>query len=355
MADVEKFLVSPDASIRESIERIDRGTEGIALVVDEDRHLIGTVTDGDIRRAILTGTDLDQPVRVLLEQTRPPRYAKPLTMPVGTPQFELLNLMEEASVRHIPLTNTKGQVEDIVVVDKLVKGYEIPLTAVVMAGGYGTRLRPLTDGLPKPMLPLGNKPLLEHILGQLRAAGVRDVHVTTHYRSRLIEEHFRDGSEFGISIKYLQEDQPLGTAGAIGSIDASDNPVLVMNGDIVTKLDVRAMLQFHMENRADMTVAVRQQEWTIPYGIVEINGVGVTRISEKPTYKYLINAGIYLLGPEACRSIPAGQHYDMTDLISRLVAERRRVVSFAVREYWADIGKIADYRQVQEDVQDGRV
>jgi dTDP-glucose pyrophosphorylase len=334
---------------------IDECSKGIALVVDEERRLIGTVTDGDIRRAILAGMDLDLPVQKLLEQRASTPYTRPITAPVGTSDAELLRLMNKHSVRQIPLLDEYGRVVNLVSLTDLVREYELPLTAVVMAGGYGTRLRPLTEEVPKSMLPVGGRPLLELIIEQLRQAGIRRVNLTTHYKGELIAQHFGYGRDFGVEIRYVKEDQPLGTAGALSLLDASDEPLLVINGDILTRVDFRAMLDFHREQEADMTVAVRQYEFRVPYGVIETDGVVITDISEKPVVRYFINAGIYLLNPGVCRFVPNGQPYDMPDLIKRLVTEGYRVVSFPIREYWLDIGRIEDYQKALADAENGEV
>lgn len=349
-------LVRPRDSIRETLTVIDHWAKGVALVVDGEQRFIATITDGDIRRAILRGMDLDQPVQSLLDYRAKldPEYEGPLTAPVGTPDTELLHMMTEATLRHIPLLDDDGRVVQLAVLNELVKDYELPLRAVVMAGGYGTRLRPLTEELPKPMLPVGSRPLLELIVEQLRQAGIRQVNVATHYKGDLIAEHFRDGSDFGVDIRYVKEEQPLGTAGALSLIEQTDEPLLVMNGDILTRVDFRSMLQFHREHQADLTVAVRQYEFHVPYGVVETDGANVRAISEKPVVRNFINAGIYLLNPSICRLIPNGQPYDIPDLIMRLIREGRTVVSFPIREYWLDIGKTDHYNQAQADLANGR-
>lgn len=353
MVELARVLVLPNNSIREVMACIDRNAKGIALVVDEERRLTGTVTDGDIRRALLAGMDLDLPVQALLERRAPARHPTPLTAPVGTPDTQLLQMMKEYALRHIPLVDDAGRALDLALLSDLVKDYELPLTAVVMAGGYGTRLSPLTEELPKPMLPVGDRPLLELIIEQLRQAGIRRVNLATHYEGEIIARHFGDGQDFGVEIRYVKEDQPLGTAGALGLLDAADYPLLVINGDILTRVDFRAILDFHREHQADMTVAVRQYELHVPYGVVETDGVAIIGISEKPVVRHFINAGIYLLNPEVCRYIPEGEPYDMPDLISRLVADGRRVVSFPIHEYWLDIGQLDDYEQAQESITNG--
>jgi NDP-sugar pyrophosphorylase family protein len=226
---------------------------------------------------------------------------------------------------------------------------------MVMAGGEGTRLRPLTDSVPKSMLPVGDRPLLELIVRQLGQAGIRRVNLATHYKADQIERHFGDGSEFSVDIQYVNEHQPLGTAGAIGLLSASHEPLLVVNGDILTQVDFAAMLEFHRAHNADMTVAVRPSEFHVPYGVVETSGVDITSLSEKPVMRYFVNAGIYLLNPEVCEWVPSGQRYDMPDLIGALIANRRRVISFPIHEYWRDIGQTADYRQAVADAEKGDV
>jgi NDP-sugar pyrophosphorylase family protein len=263
-------------------------------------------------------------------------------------------MMNQYGLRHIPLVDGQHRVIDVALLGSLVKEYELPLRAVVMAGGYGTRLRPLTEEVPKPMLPIGGRPLLERIIEQLRQAGIHRVNLTTHYRADVITRHFGDGRDFGVEIRYVEESKPLGTAGALSLLEASEEPLLVINGDILTQMDFRMLLDFHREHHADMTVAVWPHEWQLPYGVVQLDGVTVTGISEKPRQRQFINAGIYLLNPDVCSYIPADRPYDMPSLISRLVAEGRRVVGFPVREYWMDIGKAEDYLKAQDDAKTPR-
>ena len=353
MNKLARLSVSPANSVREVMECIDRSAKGIALVLDERRHLIGTVTDGDIRRAILAGMDLELPIGELLKH-RQPAFAAAITAPLGTDDTTLLHVMSENDVRHIPLVDEDGCVADVAFLTEMVKEYELPLRAVVMAGGLGSRLRPLTEEVPKPMLPVGDKPLLEHIVDQLKQAGIRQVNVATHYKSEVIAEHFKNGEAFGVDIRYVKEDQPLGTAGALSLIEEMDEPLLVMNGDILTRVDFRALLNFHREHKADLTVCVRQYEFRVPYGVIDTDGVTITGISEKPVVRQFINAGIYLLSPQVLRSIPNGQPYDIPDLIEHLIEEKRTVVCFPIREYWLDIGKVDQYDQAKADIAAGR-
>jgi len=350
--ELAQFLVSPESSIREVMVCIDCNAKGIALVVDGDRRLLGTVTDGDIRRAILARIDLDLRVEEMLKRRTPPPHPSPVTAIVGTPDAELLHLMSEYSLRHVPLIDDAGLVVDLALLSDLMKEDELQLSAVVMAGGYGTRLRPVTEELPKPMLPIGDRPLLELILHQLRDAGIKRVNLATHYKKDIIANHFGDGQNFGVEIRYVEEDQPLGTAGALSLLEPSNEPLLIINGDVLTRVDFHAMLDFHRYHKADMTVAVCQYELRLPHGVVETDGTAITGISEKPVIRHFMNAGIYLLNPEMCRFVPIGHSYDMTDLINKVITEGCRVVSFPLREYWLDIGQAEDYQKALKDIEE---
>ncbi len=243
--------------------------------------------------------------------------------------------------------------EYLIINDKLEMA-EKQLKAIILAAGYATRLRPLTESCAKPLLPVGGRPLLELMIEQLRQSGIRRVNLAIHYKGESISQHFGDGQNFGMEINYVKEDQPLGTAGALGMLNVSNEPLLVINGDVLTRVDFPAMLDFHRQLRADMTIGVRKYEFRVPYGVIETDGVTVVNISEKPVMRHFINAGIYLLNPEVCKYVPASQAYDMTELINRLIAEKRRVVVFPIREYWLDIGQHADYQQAQADMEGGK-
>lgn len=354
MKNLERILTGPDASISNVMKIIQDGHIGIALVVDQERILINTVTDGDIRRAILNGVDLGLPVTILKQKRSQTFSLSPVIARVGTSHADLLHLMSEQSLRHIPLVDEAGRVVDIAFLDDLVGQYELPLTAVLMAGGYGTRLKPLTDILPKPMLPVGGKPLMERVIEQLRQAGIRRMNLTTHFKPEKIIEYFGDGSAFGVELNYVNEEQPLGTGGALGLMPAPSQPLLVINGDILTQVNFRAMFEFHQEQKADLTMAVRRYEMQVPYGVIECEGALVRRLQEKPQVDFLVNAGIYLLEPSVYQFIPQNTSFNMTDLIQWLLDARRTVISFPVHEYWLDIGQHADYTQAQGDVNNGR-
>jgi dTDP-glucose pyrophosphorylase/CBS domain-containing protein len=355
MTDIASLFVGPGTSIHDVIACIDGNDTGIALVVDGERRLLGTITDGDIRRALLDGLALDAAAREVLSRKPARAPQQPTTAPVGTSQADLLDLMNQNQLRQVPLVDLQGRVVDIALLPDLVEQYQLPLRALVMAGGLGTRLRPLTEDRPKSMLPIGGRPLLEVIVRQLRDAGIRRVNLATHYKSEVIARHFGDGRDLSVEIDYVKEDQPLGTAGALSLLEDSDEPLLVINGDILTQVNVSAMLEFHRANHADMTVAVRPFDLQVPYGVVHTDGMSITRIDEKPLVRYFVNAGIYLINGDLCRLVPPGDRCDMTDLIGRAMAEGRRVISFPLHEYWLDIGRAEDYARAVSDAEEGKV
>jgi dTDP-glucose pyrophosphorylase/CBS domain-containing protein len=347
MKDVDRLLIGKDASLREALRRIDAGAEGIALVVGADRFLLATVTDGDLRRAMLAGSDLDGDTVAALPAVvagRPPVTARPGTTPAA-----LMKLMKDRRVRQVPLVDDRGCVVELALLRELALEDQLPLTAVVMAGGFGTRLRPLTETVPKPMLPVGDRPVMEHVLEQLQKVGISRVSITTHYKPEAIVQHFGDGSRFGIDIDYVQEDEPLGTVGALGLMTPPSGPVLVINGDVLTQVNFRSMRDYHADNRADMTVGVRRFEVEVPYGVVEMDGSRVSRLDEKPTYRFFINAGVYLVEPGVFSLLKVAERLDANDLIGRLIAHGKKVVGFPIHEYWLDVGRPDDYRRANED------
>ncbi|GEM_PF-275624 len=353
--DLDLVCVVSGVTLREAMRRIDANMRGIVVVVDENRHLVGTVTDGDIRRAILRGASLDDAVGMVIEQKSGSPYAQPTVLPRGTPPSELLLTMKRLKIFQIPLVDEENRVVDLVTLNDLVAQSPHVPVAMIMAGGFGKRLWPLTRETPKPMLPVGDQPLMEHIIGQLREAGIKQVNISTHFMAEKIRDYFGDGSKFGVSIEYVTEERPLGTAGALGLVEPSGQPILVVNGDVLSRVNLRAMFAFHQEQRADLTVGVRKYEIEVPYGVVETEEMRVVKIAEKPVIRFFINAGIYLVSPAVMGFVPKGERFDMTDLIARLIHEGRLVVSFPIIEYWLDIGRQADYEQAQVDLREGRL
>ena len=354
--EIAALHVTRATPIREVIEVIDRSARlSLALLVDDGGRLEATITDGDVRRAIMHGLSLDAPTQTMLPIKARLPHPDPVTAPLGTDPATQLALMQERRVRQLPLVDPDGRVVDITLLTDLLPQEPQQMQAVIMAGGLGTRLRPLTDDLPKPMLPIGGKPLLEHIVGRLHDSGISQIVVTTHYLPQKIVEHFGDGHEFDVALEYVNEDQPLGTGGALGLIPRPSETLLVMNGDVLTSVDFEAMLAYHHEQDADLTLGVRRYGFQVPYGVVECDGgPQVLAVNEKPELSFFVNAGIYLLEPVVWSHVGEGTRLNMTDLIGRVIAAGLDVVSFPVLEYWMDIGRNEDYARAQFDVDAGQ-
>jgi dTDP-glucose pyrophosphorylase/CBS-domain-containing membrane protein len=339
-------IIAPGASISEAMAQLDKAATGVLLICDEVRHLLGLLTDGDFRRAILQRKPLSE-VCATIASTHP------ITAPVSISSSEALRLMNEHDISHLPVVNSEGTVQKLILSNDLVPNRELALSAMVMAGGFGTRLLPLTEKVPKPMLPVGGRPLLELTIAQLRRAGIKDVHVTTHYLPETISDYFGTGEMFGVRLNYLQEEHALGTAGGIKLLKHFDATMLVINGDILTGAPFGAMFDFHRAYHADLTIGVRKYEVQVPFGVVECKDVHVKGLEEKPSLSFFINAGTYLIEPAVCDFIPAGQRFDMTELINKLIEAGRIVVSFPIMEYWLDMGRHDDYAKAQQDVRNG--
>ena len=261
--------------------------------------------------------------------------------------------MAEYRIRQIPLLDAEKRVVDIALDSDFLAASALPLDGFIMAGGFGKRLMPLTENSPKPMLPVRGRPILEHLVHKLHAAGIQHVSISTHYLAESIVEHFHDGKDFGVHIEYVDEDRPMGTAGALARASVGDLPLLVINGDILTSVDFRAMLEFHREHSADMTVAVQQYEMQIPYGVISTEGIDAVRIVEKPSIRHFVNAGIYLIQPGVCRMVPPDRACDMPDLITSLIGAHKRVICFPIREYWLDVGQMEQYERASADAARG--
>ena len=345
---LENVITSPESTIGDAIARLDRAGTGALILCSTGRKLKGLLTDGDIRRAILRGIPMESPCEAIASRD-------PVTAPPSISARESLHLMNRHDINHLPLIDVGGCVVEFRLRKDLVVEDHMDLPAVIMAGGFGKRLLPLTEHVPKPMLPVGDRPLLELTIEQLRRSGIREVNLTTHYLSENIIEHFGDGEAFGVRLNYVMEDHPLGTAGGLRLMKRPDRPFLVINGDILTGVPFREMLNYHRKYGAEITVGVRKYEVHVPFGVVQCDDVRVTQLQEKPSQTFFINAGMYLLEPSACDHIPDGQRFDMTDLIQRMLETGRTVVSFPIVEYWLDIGQHADYEKAQEDVRNGRI
>lgn len=345
MFNYAKSIVGVNATITEALEALDSGGIRLAIVLDADQRLKGLVTDGDIRRALLAHKNFASPVQDIMN-------ANPLTVLVGTSSAEILTLMHERSFIHIPVVDDQNRLVSIETFETLVQA-KIPKTTPIflMAGGFGTRLRPLTNATPKVMLKVGSKPILETILLGFIEHGFSQFYISVYYLADQIRSHFGDGSKWGVTITYVEEDQPLGTGGALSLLpDHINEPIIMMNGDLLTKINFNSLLNFHKGKGAMATMCVREYSMEVPYGVIESDDLAITSIVEKPKQHFFVNAGVYVLSPEILKRSQKSVHVDMPDLFNTLIASEERVLMFPIHEYWLDIGRLGDFEQAQTDV-----
>jgi dTDP-glucose pyrophosphorylase len=343
----EKPLL-PEASLMDAVRAIEVSRRRMAVVVSGDGCLLGTLTDGDIRRHLLDGGDLEAPVSKAMNPS-------PLTAEIGSPVGYMEDMMRCGNVVALPLVDRGGKflrlihLMDLEQDDTQAGGVPLGFSfAVIMAGGEGTRLRPLTNAIPKPMVEIGGAPLLERQIQRLAKGGINRIYISVNYLSHVIEEYFGDGHDFGLEICYLREQEKLGTAGALSLLpEHPDRPIMVMNGDILTTSDIDSLYSFHMIHGAKITVAAIDHRVDIPYGVIRAEGPFVTGLIEKPSERFLCNAGIYAVSPEALNLLPEGKCSNMTDLIDACLARNLPVAVFPVHEYWNDIGTPDDLEKAR--------
>lgn len=339
---IAKISVTPNDSLQRVLETLQDNPFGIVLVFDEERRIVGTVTDGDCRRALLKSNSLEVTAKDVM-------HREFLVVDETFTLDQIKSLMRTNGVDQIPIVNKSNQVIDLVTAQSFTRLVERNITALVLAGGKGRRLMPLTEGLPKPMLPVGGKPMLERLIGQLVDNGIKNIHISINYLGHVIQDYFGDGSKFGCSIRYITESKELGTAGPLrGMIGNATSPILVVNGDLVTSVDFSACIDFHRARRHDLTIGVSKYDYQIPFGVVATNQDGiVTDISEKPRYSFTVNAGLYAVEPHLLSSIPDDTFFPMTDFIDLVIKQGRSVGAFAVHESWADVGIMDQYLSLQ--------
>jgi len=339
MSKWKEVLVSQDVSIKDAIQMLDRSGMQIVLVVDDDGRLLGTVTDGDVRRGILKGLALSEHVGLIMNR-------HPNVEHVNAGYDTILSAMKRKGVHHMPLIDDDRIVVGLDTLDGLIQTSNKSNWVVLMAGGLGSRLRPLTQDCPKPMLKVGNKPLLETILANFIDYGFRHFYISVNYMADMVKDYFGDGSRFGVEIRYLHEDERLGTAGALSLLpERPVEPFFVMNGDLLTKVNFNQMLDFHGKQNAVATMGVREYDYQIPYGVVNVESLRIVGIEEKPIQRFFVNAGIYVLDPKALDLIQQNTFLDMPTLFNTLIERKDETVVFPVIEYWMDVGHLADYEK----------
>jgi len=339
------LTVRPDASLLDTIAAISKGTKQIALVIDDSGVLLGTVTDGDIRRGLLRGLDM----KALVTEVMNPN---PTTASLGDDAQTVMVEQLARMIHSVPVIDGSGKVVGLFTDADLVTPDEITTPVVLMAGGKGVRLYPLTKDVPKPMLKIGDMPIIEIILRKLKSQGFKNVFISVNYLGNIIEEHIKDGAWLGLNVTYLHESQPLGTAGALGQLNGKlDEAFIVMNSDLLTNCDFRQVIRFHKKTGAKGTLGVREYSFQIPYGVVNINGTEVESISEKPLHRSMVSAGIYALDPWALSLVPADEYCDMPTLLDKIKAEGQKVSAFPIHESWLDIGRHDDLNDARNNVE----
>ncbi len=337
MKDWKKVAVSPDTTIKKTIDVIDRMSLQIALVVDSDDRLMGTVTDGDIRRGLLKGYSLSETVDKVY-------HRNPMTASSETALDMIHFRMRRYYISQLPVIDNNGKVVSLEILKDIFARDPKKSPVILMAGGLGSRLRPLTNDCPKPLLKVGGKPILEIILERFVDEGFQNFFISINYMGESIRNHFGDGSRWDVKIEYLEESQRLGTAGGLSLLsEIPEEPVIVMNGDLLTKISFNCLLNFHKDSRSSATMCVRDHEITIPYGVVKSESSKLVGLQEKPVQKILVNAGIYVLSPEALRLIPENQYFDMTELFNNMINMNWHTSVYPIREYWIDIGRMKDF------------
>ena len=342
MKNFKNYTINKQASCLEALKKLNIEKSNQTLfVLDENEHLIGTVTDGDIRRGLIRGLNIETPI---LEFSNP--HFSFINGKIDVAQIQQL---KKEGIRVLPKLNAEGQIERVF--DLSLLNSILPINALIMAGGRGERLRPLTDNIPKSMLPLGNKPIIEHNIDRLISFGIESITISVRYLSAQIISYFGNGSEKGISISYIEEEEPLGTIGCLSLMEKIDHDaVLVLNSDVFTSIDYAIFFLNFINANADMAVASIPYTVDIPYAIMELNDDSIVNFVEKPKNTYYANAGIYLIKKECINQIPKCAFYNATDLMKQIISSNGKLVHSPIAGYWIDIGKHDDYNKAIEIV-----
>ena len=341
----KKTLLPVKATVQEAITRLDQGAMQIVMVIDDKNELCGTITDGDIRRGLLSGLTLDCSIESVMQR-------EAFVAPESMENEIILKIMSANSIRQIPIVDDNRKVVGLHTWENLALKKELLNPMIIMAGGKGKRLHPYTEKCPKPLLHVYGKPIMEHILIQAIAEGFSSFFVSVNYLSEMIESYFGNGEKWGVKIKYLREEKPLGTAGALSYLKKNVNvPFVVTNGDVLTHMRYSEFLDFHINHHAEATMAVRTYEWQNPFGVVNINGLDIVSFEEKPIDKSHINAGIYALDPAAFCYLKKNEICDMPTLFERIRKSGNRTLAYPMHEPWLDVGRPDDFKLAENYVQ----
>tara|TARA_B100000686_G_scaffold87986_1_gene94742 strand:- start:39591 stop:40646 length:1056 start_codon:yes stop_codon:yes gene_type:complete len=345
LRDWQKVLLSPDDTLLMAINILQDEPAGIVLVVDKSRKLLGTITDGDVRRGLLKFKNMNITAKDIM--CKQPHFALH-----SSGHEKIISLIKELEYLHMPLVDSKGCVVGLEILKDIsgVQRYDNPV--FLMAGGKGKRLGSLTKNTPKPLLKVGADPILQTILEQFVQIGFHDFYISTCYKGQMIREYFGNGDKWGVKIRYVNEDKPMGTAGALGLLpkNLQHIPIIMMNGDLLTKLDFGRLLKFHEENDGLATMCVREYEVQVPYGVIKAEGYRVAEIIEKPSETFFVNAGIYVLDPAFYKNVNTGGYLDMPELIQNEVEKGGEINMFPIHEPWADIGHVEEIEKARQNI-----
>lgn len=343
MIDINNHIIQSSASIKEGLKLINATNGSVIFVIDQNNKVLGSVTDGDIRRGIINEISLDKPITVVM-------FKEFKFIRHSSFSLETIDNFKKQDISVVPVIDNSGQICKILNLKEL--RTVIPVDVLLMAGGRGARLSPMTDTTPKPMLVIGEKPIIEHNIDRLALYGIENIAISVRYKSEIIEAYLKDGSDKGLNIDYIHENEPLGTIGALTKINnLKSEAILVMNSDLLTNINFEDFYKFFMDQNADMAVASIPYRVEIPYGVLETENNQVTSLKEKPSYTFYSNAGIYLIKKSVIERIPKGQFYNATDLMNDLIHSDLKVCNFPIIDYWLDIGKPEDFKKAQNDVQ----
>jgi dTDP-glucose pyrophosphorylase/predicted transcriptional regulator len=345
MKNINEIKLTSNSTIKEALEIIDNGAIKFAIVIDDNDKLLGTITDGDIRRAILDGKILSNTIKNIYFKT-------PTVVNINHTKEEIINICTTKKIYQIPVVDKNNKVVGIKILDELLKPQYHKNKVILMVGGLGTRLRPLTENTPKPMLLVGNKPILQTIVEKFVLYGFTNIIMCVGYKSNVIQDFFEDGSKFGANIEYVLEDKRMGTAGALSLLSNKQKPTepfFVMNGDLLTNVNFEHLLEYHLQNNSKATMCVKEYDFVVPYGVLKIQSGKIISIKEKPTHSFFVSAGIYMLDSSCVDIIPKNQFYDIPILFEKMIENDDNIVSFPIREYWLDIGKFDEYEKANRE------
>ena len=338
----QQAAISPSISIQKAIQTLDKVGLQILVAVDLKGKLIGTITDGDIRRGLLKGLSLSSKIEQLVNHS-------PLVVPCHMQSALVQQLMSVNKVRQVPIVNDSGTFVGLHLWDEINEITERKNPFVIMCGGKGTRMQPFTETCPKPMLPVGGKPMLQQIIETAKSQGFANIVLSINYLGHQIENYFGNGDNFEVNISYLREDSPLGTAGALRLLDENiEESILVSNGDVISEIKFADILDFHTRHSATATMAIKTHEWQNPFGVVELDGLEIKNLKEKPISKSYINAGVYVLQPNLSQYFPDKDAFDMPEIFENLMADKQKVVAFPMHEPWLDVGRPNDLKEAKD-------